>query len=244
MKVKHYFAFDKGVSEKFDDDTLNENNWDILRTDESERAFALEKDVESYEKNCIAALKYKNAAEKVCSILDSEKISCKKVISLGVGKGILEWHLKKMKPKLVIECTDYTANAIEQLKKVFIDIDSAYQFDILNGNYPELDIKAVFLMYRVSTEFSQQEWIQIFSKMYNAGIEYIIFIPTGLDNLIDMMKEKLIYILNSLRGRKNINCGWLYSESEYLKNVYRGGYNAKDKIYFDKTAVYLLKSRV
>lgn len=242
MKVKHYFAFDRNISDKFNDDTLNESNWDILRTDEREGAFAIEKDVESYERNCMVANKYKNAAEKVCSILASKEITNNKIISLGVGKGILEWHLKKIRPELVVECTDYTANAIEQLKKVFIDIDSAYQFDMLNGSYLALDINAVFLMYRVSTEFNHEEWIQIFRKMNDAGIKYIIFIPAGLDNLIDMIKEKLFYILNILRRRKNIDCGWLYSESEYLKMFTGGGYHVGDKIYFDKTAAYLLIS--
>lgn len=222
MKMKHYFAFDKSISDKFCDDTLNETNWDILRMNEHENAFSLEKDVESYEKNCKNSPKYKHAAEKICSILDSRKLCSQKIISLGVGKGILEWHLKKLRPELVIECTDYTVNAIEQLKKVFVDMDSAYPFDILEGNYAQLDTNAIFLMYRVSTEFSEHDWCQIFTKMQKAKIKHILFVSTGLDNLLDMAKEKLIYILNVLRRRKNIQCGWLYSEKEYIK-MFTGG---------------------
>jgi hypothetical protein len=246
MKIKHYFAFEKELSQKFCDDMLNEKNWDILRMDERDSAFAIEKDIESYEQNCRNAQSYKNAAQKICDILRQENLINKRIISLGAGKGILEWHLKKNMPELYIECTDYTLNEVEQLKKVFVHLDSAYQFDMLNGDYALLDSTGVLVLYRVSTEFCQEDWFKIFNKIYDAGINYIIFVPTGLDRLRDIIKERLICAVNVLRGRKIIHCGWLYSEKEYLKMFTGGGYKGcqykiKQKDYFDNTAVYLLE---
>lgn len=164
---------------------------------------------------------------------------------MGVGKGILEWHLKKLEPQLVIECTDYTEQALEQLKRVFIDIDKAYQFDILNGDYMKLDTDSVFIMYRVSTEFALKEWYEIFNNMYNAGIDYIIFVPAGLCNLWDILKEKIKHIKNIIMRKNDIFCGYLYSECEYMKMFKGKGikplYGIKNRIDFDGTAAFLLE---
>ena len=119
MKIKHYFAFEKELSQKFCDDMLNEKNWDILRMDERDSAFAIEKDIESYEQNCRNAQSYKNAAQKICDILRQENLINKRIISLGAGKGILEWHLKKKHARIIyrmyrlyIECGRTTKKGI------------------------------------------------------------------------------------------------------------------------------------
>lgn len=239
MKTKHYYGFEPDVSSRFYGDSLNSDNWDVLRTDDRESPFAIEKNMEIYEKNCMASARDKDAVQRVCQLLEDVEVN--KVISLGAGKAILEWHLKKMKPELAVECTDYTEKAIERLKNVFKDMDSSYRFDMLNGNYSELDINAVFLMNRVSTEFSIDEWYRIFESMHGAGILYIIFIPTGLDNCWSMLKEKLFFLLNILRRRRNICCGWLYSENEYLRMFSMGGYSIEKRLEFDGTAAFLLK---
>lgn len=245
MKVRHYYVFGDRLQDKFQGDILNEGNWDALRLDEVEGPFSLEKSVEAYEKNCENSVEYKNVAEKICHLLASEDINVQKIISLGVGKGVLEWHLKKMMPKCIVECTDYTAKSIEQLKKVFRDVDAAYSFDILKGDYTRLDKNAIFIMYRVSTEFSLQEWYDIFEKMHDAGVFYIIFIPAGLDKVSDMIREKVGHIKNIIRGKKDTQCGWLYSESEFLKMFRgRGGkvlYDVVNKVRLENTAIYFLK---
>lgn len=158
---------------------------------------------------------------------------------------MLEYHLKKMMPECIAECTDYTEQSLEQLKKVFRNVDSVYPFDILEGDYSKLDTGALFIMYRISTEFCLQEWYDIFEKIYEAGVSDILFIPTGLDSVYEMMKENVKHIVNTIRGRKDIQCGWLYSENEFMKMFRgRGGntrYTVQKRIYHNGTAIFLLK---
>lgn len=246
MKTKHYFVFDKEVQNKFNNNSLNSENWEALRLDEEPGEFSIEKDIESYERNCMNAHKYRDAAKVVYELISSRGGG--KTISLGVGKGILEWHLKKIDPQLVIECTDYTENALEQLKMVFKDMDAAYQFDILNGDYTELDRNSIFIMYRVSTEFSLEEWYKIFGSMYNAGITYIIFVPAGLCNVWDIAKEKIKHAINIILRKEDVFCGYLYSENEYMKMFKGNGiaplYIIEKKVIFEETAAFLLKRLV
>ncbi len=245
MKIRHYYVFKKEVQNKMKGSSLNKDNWSILREDEEEAPFCIEKDIISYEKNCEQSVEYKKTAELVSWCIKKYNFEDKKIISLGVGKGILEWHLKKLMPNIAIECTDYTERAILQLQKVFSKLDGAYAFDMLRGNYFDLDIKALFVMHRISTEFDLNEWYEIFAKMYDAGIENIIFIPTGLDTFKTMYIEKKGHLKNILCKRKDIFCGWLYTESEF-KRMFRNRENRpmyiiEERIAFEQTALYLLK---
>lgn len=244
MKTRHYYQFDKKIQTRFQGDTLDKKNWDILRMDEREGAFSIEQSIERYEENCMRSDTYKEAANIIYNLLLSKKLLYRKIISLGVGKGILEWHLKKMDPQLIIECTDYTESAIERLKPIFGE-DIVYQFDMLEGDYSQLDKNAILIMYRVSTEFDLRTWRKIFGQIYAAGISYIVYIPTGLDGLKEMLKEKITHVKNIIKNRKDIQCGWLYSENEYPKMFKESNgkilYFIKSRIYFNNTAVFFLE---
>jgi hypothetical protein len=245
MRAKHYYTFEEDIQNKMKKGILNKDNWDILRTDVKDSPFSIEKDISSYEKNCMSSLSNKSLAELLCQSIESQNYKSKKIISLGAGKGILEWHMKKRMPLFIVECTDYTEKGISQLKEVFLDLDDAYVFDMLGGNYSDLDVNAIFIMHRVSTEFNIDNWYKIFLKMYEAGIERIIFIPTGLDTLKTMLAEKKAHIKNILYRKKDIFCGWLYSEKEFLKIFHGKGkyslYEINEKIALDDTMIYFLK---
>ncbi len=245
MKAKHYYLFDEEVNGKMKGRSLDKSNWDVLRMGGKESPFSIEKDIAAYEENCRKALSYKKMAELLCHIVQKYGRNSQKVISLGVGKGVLEWHMKKMLPDIAVECADYTEKAIERLKTVFPDVDDAYVFDILNGDYANLDSNAVYVMHRISTEFNSDDWYKIFRKLYEADIKCVIFIPTDLDTVGTMCKEKIKHVKNVLCKKKDIFCGWLYSEKEFLKFFHNRSnvpkYLVEEKIDCGKTAIYVLK---
>ena len=248
MQIKHYYEFKPDITQKMTSNSLNAENWDLLRNDDKETPFSIEKSVESYEQNCQShsSNMYKQAAEIISAEINTHNLKDKKIISLGVGKAILEWHLKRINPSMRIECTDYTPQAIESLKKVFVNMDSAYTFDVINGDYTQFTQGGgvILLMCRISTEFSKRDWRKIFQKIYDAGIENLFYLPADFITFKDAIRSNLRRIIRQLQGIKYTFCGYHYSESEYY-DMFCG--NSKHKLFdivsaakWDNSKIFLL----
>ena len=247
MKQKHYYLFDNNTREKFDDVKLNQNNWDVLRNESSNKDFSIEKTIEEYEDNCRLQEKYRKVAELIVAELSDRGLIGNGIVSLGVGKWILEWHIKQICPDLYVSCTDYTPEAMEKLKSVFKSVDDVSVFDMLNGDYSLFKKDTTVIMYRVSTEFTRKQWDIIFSNMYDAGIKHIIYVPTEVASFRYMLSERISHFKNIIKRRRDIFCGWLYSESEFLK-MFAGkgrhkGYYIDKSVPFDNTRIYYLSRK-
>lgn len=244
MVQKHYYYFGEELTEKIIGESLTKKNWDIIRNDVAPGPFSIEPTIEQYEENCRNTISYRDSAIKIVKYINNNWDN-KRIVSLGVGKGILEWHLKNESDDLKIECTDFAEEGIEKLRNVFIKADSIYSFDIKNGNYKSINRDSIILMYRLSTEFDRSEWHDIFKKMYEAEIERIIFVPTGLDTEESMLEEKKRHERNQFKGRKDIFCGWLYSRDEFL-SMFNGDNNMYlivDEEEISNTTIFYLERR-
>lgn len=218
MKIKHYYAFEEKDSGQKHLDELNASNWDILRTNKEASPFAIEREISDYERNCNSCLEYKEAAKIICKLLNDYQLK-KRIVSLGCGKGIIEWHIKQLIPEVYMKCTDYTRESMKLLEKVFTSCNEFGIFDMLNkDNYKHLEQNDILLMYRVSTEFSIDQWKAIFDYLYQeGGTEYVIFVPTEILTLRIAINEKKVQFYNWLKHRKNTFSGWMYSKKEYVK---------------------------
>lgn len=216
MIIEHYEVF----KTKLHSGELNQENWDVLRTESAESAYAIEDSVEQYEQNCRNSISYEESARAIIELL--KKYDCKHAVTLGAGKGILEWHLKKLMPELYVECTDYAKLSIEKLKRVFVDCDSLHSFDMLNGNYGMFAEDDVFILYRVSEEFNYEDWCNVFKKMREEGVRKIIYIPDMIatDELKEHMRTR--HLRNKERGIQDTFCGWIYSE-DTLEEMFSAG---------------------
>ena len=156
--------------------------------------------------------------------------------SVGVGKGILEYHIKDIMPTQYLCCTDYTLKALTELKKFFLQCDEFLPLD-LSSDISVLNKYDIVLMYRISTEFSFREWRRVFKKLYKNGTKHIIFVPTEIATVKDLINEYSIHFAHVLKGKKDTFCGWKYSENEFLKMM-SGYYKVKSKKKFNDTTVF------
>lgn len=221
MRGKHWYYFGEESVSKFQNlsnnsNSLNQETWDILRIDDVSSPFAIENTKKEYESNCLSKTDYIEAAELIGKELN-EVGGGINIVSLGIGKGILEWNMKRIFPSFKIDCLDYTEKALEKLRKVWNSPDEFYTFDMIKGDWAKLKTYDYVLMYRLSTEFDFKTWRDIFYNMYLAGITKVIYVPTGFDNLKIMMREKLIHFKHKIRGREDTFCGWLYTANEFYK---------------------------
>lgn len=213
MKIKHYYYFDRKQAMK----TLNAENWDVLRVDEKPGPFSIERTIDDYEKNCIRCVEYKKAAEIIARMWTEYRLG-ERLVSLGCGKGILEWHIKKLMPELYIKCTDYAKESLKLLEKVFAECNEFEAFDMLKADdYAGLKQDETLLMYRVSTEFTLEQWKEVFEKLYGGGIQNIIFVPAEILTFPIAVNEKKNQLANWVKHRKNTFCGWMYSIKEFKK---------------------------
>ena len=140
-----------------------------------------------------------------------------RLVSLGAGKGIVEWHLKRIAPELRLVCTDYAEAGVDRLRRLFHRCDQVVPFNIMKGDYRSFGEGVVLLMNRISTEFAPEEWLHIFCSCRNAGIKHIIFIPTELASFKLKVVESLRHFVRKFLRRRDTFCGWLYSKNELEK---------------------------
>lgn len=76
MIIEHYESF----RTKLKLSTLNRENWDILRTESTEMAYAIEDSVEAYERNCMESKSYELSAGKIVELLN--RYNCKHIVGL------------------------------------------------------------------------------------------------------------------------------------------------------------------
>lgn len=241
MIGKHWFYFNNEMIGKSlkNGEKIDVTTWDDLRRDNQDKAFSIESSMQEYRNNCNKAEDYKQAADVIGNIIACSTIT--KVVSCGVGKAILEYHLKQISPDLYLHCTDYTYEAIKQLEKVFIECDAFSCFDMKKDDWGKLSDYEAVILYRLSTEFSRQEWKDIFLKMKEAGFGRIIFVPTELCKVKDMMFEALNHWKNVIAKKHDVFCGYLYTEDEWIKMWGKMNIEIITKVEINNTAIYYLK---
>lgn len=238
MICKHYYDFGDNINKKIRG-VLDQSGWDIVRTDSGSPAFAIEESIQEYESNCRSLKEYQTAASAICRIFKKDGVTA--AVSLGAGKAILEWNIKRMLPGIKLDMTDYTDNTIERLEKVFTAHDNIFRFDMMQDDYSAVKDYECCVMYRLSTEFSKKQWIRIFDKLHGQEVQKAVFIPTELASFSMMMKENKYHILRKIRKRSDIFCGWMYTENEF-DDFWKGKYRVKYKKKFNHTALYYLHS--
>ncbi len=236
MIGKHWSFF--GL--KFYEEAVNELNqsfWNQLRCDDVPSPYAIEKSIEEYENNCNNHTMYKEVAD----LIVANAGNLNSIISFGVGKAILEYHLKKLNPSLTVDCTDYTVDTVELLKRVFVQRDDIFQFDMKNDSYQKLKNYDLGIFYRVSTEFSFDEWRRIFEHMSVAtNIDRFVFIPTENATKEQIKKEEKRHNEIMQKQWHDTFCGWLYTRDEFFK-MWDGLFWMEKEIPYNDTSIYFIK---
>ena len=211
MPTKHYFVFNnfEPISQ------LNKEAWDSLRVGTENPAFQFEATLKEYESNCARRTDCREMAKAIRDAILSIGAGVSSVVSLGAGKGIVEWHLKKLLPSLPMICTDYAESGVASLRQLFPACDKVMVFDMLKGDYSVFGKDAVLLMNRVSTEFTPTEWKQIFKSCRSSGVKYILFVPTEIASIRLKTMETLRHLARRVLRRRDTFCGWLYSRREF-----------------------------
>lgn len=244
MIIKHYGDFGRRMNEMIGKE-LSKSAWELLRTDGTNQAFSFtEQDKSEYEAMCYKRKDYRRAARKILRILECNDMK-QGIVSIGCGKGILEWNLKNLKPELYVACTDYTEGNLKYLKRLFPQCDAFHRMDMRNAkHYSKIAEKnRIVLFYRISTELDYRAWKDVFSKMYQEGIQYVIWVPTELctpEMALDYYKKVIKNFIKKKDKSRSVFCGYIYSKRTHEK-MWRSYFRVKDAMELEDTMIFLLE---
>ena len=159
MRGKHYHYF--GLQHYEEGMLFNELDvkmWDKLRCENIKTPFSIERTKEDYETNCKNRIDYYDKAKIICDNIEAER-----VVSLGVGTGILEWHMKNLKDDMELVCSDYTEGALKLLQNV-TNCSEFKVFDMYADDYRWMVQFDYVIMHRLDTEFSFDSWKKYFIR--------------------------------------------------------------------------------
>lgn len=199
LTIKHYQTFGEASAYLENHKLDSSYSWDILRLKHAH--FSVPVDREEWLKAAETKIKKDGQdggllerVRDITALLKREKINS--IFSVGVGGAGLEYQIKKSMPDIKLVCSEYAPRNIKLLKKVFIESNEIIFFNVLKGDWNFIkqhylkDAHSVLLMYRLDASFTDDEWGRIFSTLYNAGIESIIYIPSSFLTLLSLLNRK------------------------------------------------------
>ncbi len=221
LTIKHYFR--TALSSKINKNLLSAHSWDCLRGDES-NSFAIPRDRMLWEKKALEhPLLTVNAKHLAMLIM---RAGYTEVYSFGVGAAGLELLLKREIPSLQIHCFDYAKVSVDILKSLFVEAKEIAQFDILKDDFYPVKENALYLLYRVDTEFSDDEWRGIFRKLFHAQVSNVIFFPERMLTVKDIARESLKKLLFYFRN--DFSFAGYYRTEKRFRELWGGLYEVAD----------------
>lgn len=237
LKYYHYF----GDSEKELGDNLNtRNSWDVLRTKEGVQGlYYIPEDRETWRQTCLSHEHLRLKAKDIVKLIKSK---FNNIHSFGVGAAYLEFFIKTEEPSLRLKCSDFTPHGIERLRKVFLEADDVFNFDMINGDWGTIDPQGICLFYRVDTVFDDNQWKEVFHKMKSAGIKGVLFIPSDVLTLRKILYQQFKYVIFRIFRRKMTFSGFLRTKQR-LMSLLSGSYEITQVINVGGSRGFLLKLR-
>lgn len=237
LKYYHYF----NDSEKELGGNLNTpGSWDVLRTKEGvQGAYYIPEDRGAWQKICLSNESLKLKARDIVRLIGSKFNA---IYSFGVGAAYLEFLIKKEDSSLQLKCSDFASEGVRRLKKVFVEADEVFSFDMIDGDWSVIDSQGICFFYRVDTVFDDDQWKTVFGKMRSAGIKDILFIPCGMISLRRILYQQVKYAVFKLLGRKMTFSGYIRTKKRFV-SLLSEFYEIGDVVNIGGSAGFLLKLR-
>lgn len=220
VTIRHYYIFDEATNKLKDNKLDSLESWDFLR--ENHPRFSISDNRDEW---LLAAESKLNKdgqdggliqrAKDIAKIIESRGFTT--LFSVGVGGAGLEYQIKKILPSLHLICSEYSAVALNVLKKVFFECDTFTLFDITQKDWSVGFAlgdkkKQLCLIYRIDASFTNAEWREIFSNMHTSGVENVLYIPTSCLTIMGLRNRLFRKIIWKIRSIPYAFSGYLRSK--------------------------------
>jgi hypothetical protein len=134
--------------------------------------------------------------------------------SLGVGSAALEYYILQEVPELDMAVSEYNEESVRRLQKVFPEAHPKL-FDIMTSPWGTVPEKHLVLIHRLDAHLTDAEWRQAFQRMYDSGVQAVLFIPTKFLTIKNMFKELSMRMRATLRGHSLSFAGYKRTQKSY-----------------------------
>lgn len=200
ITIRHHFDFgnDRAL---VGEELVRPQSWDALRI-QTAGPFAAAASREELERTATARTEIGNRARAIDRWLEDEKL--RTLASYGVGGGILEWWLLRIRPERRLVLADYAPKTIERLRELFPGVE-VRRHDLLAD--PPLKGDA-HLFHRVDTELTDAQWHEAFERFAH---ETVLVVATEVATPRRLAQELRLRI----RTRHLTRAGWLRTRDAF-----------------------------
>lgn len=202
MKINNYTIFESSETE----------NWNYLRDSDKFKGFFIPSSKSDYMKIYQDFNIDKDSLNEIQKIILERKI--KRIISFCSGTSYFEFFLKdKLKIKVIV--SDYT-DSIERIKNFNI-FDDTLKIDInreIKFDFKKTDL---ILLSRIDTEFTDNQLVSFFKKLWKNDARNIYLIPAEILNLKTILIKIKIILMCFIKLRIPIKWGYIRSNKHFLK---------------------------
>jgi hypothetical protein len=210
LTIRHHYDFgaDRGL---VGDDVVTPQSWDALRTQTS-GPFAAASSRDELARTAEERPEIGERARAIDRWLEANGIGT--LASYGVGGGVLEWWLERLRPERRLLLAEYAPETFERLRQLFPDAE-VHRHDLLAD--PPLPADA-HLFHRVDTELTNIEWREALRRF--AG-ERVLVVATEIATPRRLLGELLLRL-----GSRNLSrAGWLRTRGAF-EALWRETHNA------------------
>jgi hypothetical protein len=217
LTVRHVFDFgaDRAL---VGDDLVRPASWDALRTRTS-GPFAIARDRAELERMADEHPEVGERARAIDRVLDSRGVAT--LASYGVGGGLAEAWLRRLRPERRLLLTDYAPETVERLRELFPNVD-VRRHDLLRD--PPLAADA-HLFHRIDTELANTDWRGVFGRFAE---EMVVVVATEVADVRRVVAE----VRHRLQNRHLTRAGWLRNRAAF-EALFRPTHDAQPATFGD-----------
>jgi len=200
ITIRHHYDFgaDRAL---VGDDLVRPESWDALRTRTS-GAFAVSASREELERTAENHREIGDRARQIDRWLEEKEVGT--LASYGVGGGVLEWWLLRIRPGRRLLLADYAPETVDRLRSLFPGAE-VHRHDLFSD--PPLPGDA-HLFHRVDTELTDAEWRATFRRY---STERVLVVATEVATPRRILGELLLRA-----GTRHLTrAGWLRTRGAF-----------------------------
>jgi hypothetical protein len=213
--MRHYFPFDRRLAFP-GNSLLSEGAWDSIRVGGSSGGpadFFLPENREQWLEVCRVSAHASATAADIAAIVRAH--GCRSILSVGVGRGCVEYHLKMLLPEVLMTCTECSEAVVGRLRAVFTECDHVSCMDLRRAEFRDVDGDCLLLLNRVDTELGDDEWRRVFERLAAGGVRRVLVVATGLLTWDSCLREWAQRVLGLLRGQRLVFAGYTRTGSRF-----------------------------